>query len=96
MMTIFAIMMPSAQPGLANAIQTAFPRDHFMINEQQWLISAPGTVVEICATLGIYDAKEPNKVPVGAAVVFATTSYFGRAPTPIWDWLKAKLESRSG
>lgn len=95
-MTIFAILMPSPQPNLARVIATKFPNDSFQVGETQWLVSTNSTVIDLCATLEIYDVKEPNKVQSGNAIVFAISSYFGRAPSTVWDWIKVKLEGNSG
>jgi hypothetical protein len=95
-MKIFAILMPSTQPQLAEAIKKTFANDHLQIADTQWLVSTSGTVTDLCAKLGIYDPKNPNKPATGNAVVFAVSSYFGRAPTTVWDWLKVKLEGSSG
>lgn len=92
-MTIFAVLMPSYAPALATRIQQIYPNDHLMIVNTQWLVSAGGTALDISTALGIYDPKNPG-VTTGNAIVFAVASYHGRAPTPIWDWIKAKLEAR--
>ena len=85
--------MPSPQPKLEEAIKNQFSNDHLSITNTQWLISAKGTVVDITAKLGIYDPKNTDLPINGSAVVFATSSYNGRAPTVIWDWIKSKLEA---
>jgi hypothetical protein len=92
-MTVFAVLMPAPQPDLVQAIKKAFPKDHLSINDTQWLISTTGTVTELSAKLGIYDATQPTNAPTGSAIIFATSAYFGRAPATIWDWIKAKLEA---
>jgi hypothetical protein len=92
-MTIFAVLMPTPQPNLVAEITKVSDGNFFPLNDTQYLISASGTAVELCVKLGIYDAKEPNKAPTGSAVVVATSSYFGRAPATVWDWMKAKLEA---
>jgi hypothetical protein len=92
-MAIFAILMPTPQPSLVEAIKATFPKDHYALNDTQWLISASGTVTEISAKLGIYDPTNPTKPVSGLAVVFAVSSYFGRGPATVWDWLRAKLEA---
>ena len=94
-MTIFVVLMQSPQPQIVEAIKNSFAKDHLPLTETQFLISAIGTVQEVVARLGIYDPKDPNAVPTGTAVVFATSSYFGRGPTSLWDWLKTKLEAPS-
>ncbi len=55
-------------------------------------LSTTGTAIDLSAKLGLYDAKNPKAVASGRAVVLATSSYFGRAPTNVWDWMKSKLE----
>ena len=92
-MTIFAILLPPPEPKVVNAIKTAYPNDHFSINETQWLISTAGTAIDVSAKLGVYDPRTPLAPPSGNAVIFATNGYFGRAPTNIWEWIKAKLEA---
>lgn len=92
-MTIFAILMPTPQPALAENIKSKFPLDHFSITDTQWLVSTTGTATELSAKLGVYDAANPTVPPAGLAVIFATSSYFGRAQQNVWEWLKAKLES---
>jgi hypothetical protein len=92
-MTIFAILMPTPQSAVIAKIREIFPNDHLMVSDTQYLVSSTGTAIEVCAKLGIYDLKLPNAPSTGNAIVFATSSYFGRAPSSIWDWLKAKLEA---
>ena len=92
-MTIFAVLMPSPQPALVHQIQADFPSDHLQITETQWLVSANLTAVDLVAKLGIYNSQHPEKAPTGVAIVFAVSSYYGRASTAIWDWIKAKMES---
>ena len=91
-MTVFAVMMPDAQPDLVHAIQETFPDDSFEISETQWLVSSRLTAVALCARLGIVDEHDPGH-RTGNAIVFATSSYYGRAPTTVWDWIRSKLEA---
>jgi hypothetical protein len=92
-MTIFAVLMPFHQQRLAEAIQSSFPNDHLQITDTQWLISSSGTAVDVVKRLGIYDPMNPSGPSTGNAIIFATSSYYGRAPTTTWDWIKSKLES---
>jgi hypothetical protein len=93
-MTIFAILMQSEQPSIAAKILSAFPTDHYHLSDTQWLISSQGTVMDISTKLGIADPNNLSLPSTGSAIIFATSSYYGRAPQPIWDWIKAKLEGR--
>ena len=92
-MTIFAILLPAPNPQLAEAIERAYPGNWLSLNETQFLVSASATAIEVSAKIEVADPNAPQKPPVGAAVIFATTSYYGRAPTHVWDWVKVKLES---
>ena len=94
-MTIFAVLMPTPQKELAERIESAFPNNFLKLNDTQYLISTIGTVVDVSAKLGIWDAKNPSMTPTGLAVVLASSSYYGRAPANIWEWMKTKLESPS-
>jgi hypothetical protein len=95
-MTIFTILMPQPQPALAEEIKRVYPNDHYPLNETQWLVSSKQTVTEVSNAIGV-SASDPSKhVPKGLAVIFATSSYFGRAPTQVWDWIKVKLEGAPG
>jgi hypothetical protein len=94
-MTIFAILMPVPQPRLADKIKQAYPSDHFSITETQWLVSSSESVLEVTAKLEIADKTKPTAPASGNAIVFAISSYFGRASTLVWDWIKSKLESPS-
>jgi hypothetical protein len=92
-MTVFAVLMPIPQPTVASEIMRLFPTEHLKLSDTQYLISTGGTAVELSAKIGVYDVNDPAKSPAGNAVILATSSYFGRAPTTVWDWMKAKLES---
>jgi hypothetical protein len=92
-MTIYAILLPHPEPAVAAKIVSEFGADALSVNETQWLVSASGTTQDITKRLGIFDPENPNATPTGSAIVFATSGYFGRAPTNIWEWLKVKLET---
>jgi len=93
-MTIFAILMPAVQPALAEEIKRVYPNDHFMLSDTQWLISSHKTVTDVSNSIGV-SGFEPGTAK-GLAVIFTTSSYFGRAPLPVWDWIKVKLEGVPG
>jgi hypothetical protein len=92
-MTIFAIMLPTPTPAIAEAIRRSYPLDHLAVNETQWLISSRETAADVSNKLGITGPTSPS---TGNAIVFATSSYFGRAPATVWDWIKVKLEASGG
>lgn len=66
------------------------------LSDTQYLVSAGGTAIDLSRTLGlVIDPKKQNAQASGVAVVLATSSYYGRAPATVWDWMKAKLEASS-
>ena len=93
-MTIFAILMPAAQPALVEEIKRVYPNDHLALSDTQWLVSSHKTVTDVSNSIGV-SGFEPGS-PKGLAVIFTTSSYFGRAPTTVWDWIKVKLEGAPG
>jgi hypothetical protein len=86
-MAIFAILPTRASPALEAEIRRVFPDDSLQVANGDWLISYPGTAVKLSEALGVTDGKN------GSAIILQISSYYGRAPANIWDWIKAKLES---
>jgi hypothetical protein len=94
-MTVFAVLLPQPAPGVVAQIKNLFPADHYEVAANQFLISSSGSAVELVKKLGVYDANNPAAT-TGNAVVLAVSSYYGRAPSTLWDWMKVKLEKSSG
>jgi hypothetical protein len=92
-MAIYAILLPTPQPQLAEEIRRAYPFDHLAITDTQWLVSAAASIGEVAARINVYDLNEPTKAHSGNAVLLSVSSYTGRASPNIWNWLKTKMES---
>jgi hypothetical protein len=90
-MAIFVIFRVSNPPLLESALGRVFPKDHFKVGNDEWLVSAIGTAKEVSDKIGITPGAD-----MGSAVVFSMANYYGRATTEIWDWIKAKSESPGG
>jgi hypothetical protein len=58
-----------------------------------WLIHFTGTTIELTNHLGITGQQKGDPSPVGSAMVIPITSYYGRGPTDMWEWLKIRMES---
>lgn len=71
----------------------AYPNDWISLSDTQFLVSSEGTAIEVSTKIGVADPADRRKPSVGPAVILATTAYYGRAPTPVWDWMKSKLEA---
>jgi hypothetical protein len=61
-------------------------------SERGWLIKFDGTSVELSYHLGITGQEKGTKSPVGSAIIVPVSSYFGRGPADMWEWLKTRLE----
>jgi hypothetical protein len=59
-----------------------------------WLVSHPGTSVEVCNALGITSPDPEVELTLGSAMVALVGSYYGRGATTMWEWLKTKFESQ--
>lgn len=86
-MAIFAVIATTDNQKLGPSIAKVFPENHLQINTQSWLVSLDGTSQELSDKLGVTDGSH------GSAVIVSISGYYGRAPTTIWEWMKAKLES---
>lgn len=63
-------------------------------NSAGWLVNFKGTSVELSHAIGITDS-DPEKTPkIGSAIITTLTSYYGRGPTDMWEWLAAQFENR--
>lgn len=56
-----------------------------------WLIAYSGTSVELSNHIGLTGQPEgsPN---LGSAIIVPFSSYYGRGPTEMWEWLKTRFE----
>ncbi|GAA0568450.1 hypothetical protein [Caenispirillum bisanense] len=90
-MAVFLIVGVRADQGdqLDSAIAKTYQKDHLRLTADSWLVADDCTAKELSDKLGITSGKS------GSAVVTKIGSYYGRAPTNIWDWVKTKWESHS-
>ena len=68
----------------------AFPDNHLKVDTAEWVVSAIGTPKDVSDKLGVTPGSD-----TGTAMIFSMGSYYGRATTEIWDWIKAKAEAPS-
>jgi hypothetical protein len=89
-MGIFVIFRVADPAKIKAAVEAEFPLDNISLDHNEWLVSMKGTAKEVSDKLKISDASN------GAAIVFGMSNYFGRAPSDVWDWVKAKAEASDG
>ncbi|MBU1313972.1 MAG: hypothetical protein KJ947_22535 [Alphaproteobacteria bacterium] len=85
-MNIFAIFKVSSPLQVENAVNAAFPDDHMRLQDDEWLVASSASAQDVSDRLGITSGEN------GSAIVFRMGSYYGRASTNIWDWIKTKSE----
>lgn len=61
--------------------------DFIKLPTSGFMVSYNGTSKELSNVLGITEGTS------GTAVVASISSYYGRAPTDIWDWVKTRWEA---
>jgi len=89
-MAIFVIFRVSNVAAMEVAMARAFPGNHLRVDSAEWVVSAVGTPKDVSDKLGVTPGTE-----TGTAMIFSMGSYYGRATTEIWDWIKAKAETPS-
>ena len=91
MTMIFTVIVTrEATPGaLKELLDAKLSGDYMPVTEGTWLVSGKGLAQNMSNQLGISDGSTGN------GIVASMGSYFGRVPTNIWDWIKAKLEEAS-
>jgi hypothetical protein len=81
---------------VGEAVKRAIPADHHheLQGRAGWLVTHPGTSVEVSQLLGISSQDPEAKLTVGSALVTLVGSYYGRGATTMWEWLKTRFESQ--
>lgn len=88
-MSIFVVIPSKDGAQIEQAIQTA-SRDgsmsYYSLPKGEFFVSFKGTSRELSDALGITDGAN------GLAIVAAISSYYGRASTDVWEWVKTHWE----
>lgn len=66
---------------------------HKLANDRGWLVTFQGTSSELSKHLGITGQPDGEKSTVGAAIVAPISSYYGRGPNDMWEWLSLKFSA---
>ena len=72
----------------------ADPADRYKLQEGRgWLVVFGGTSIELSGHIGITGQAQGEPATLGSAIVVPVSSYYGRGPTDMWEWLKTRLEN---
>lgn len=85
-MAIF-LVLPASNPAAVKAELQKNGMEFIDLPAHGHFVSFRGTSEELSNALGITDGKS------GTGVVTLVTSYYGRLPTNIWDWVKSRWEA---
>ncbi len=79
---------------LQSAVEGAFAASdrHKLQNDMGWLVRHSGTTTEVSNHLGLTGQPQGERSPIGSAMVTLVSSYYGRGPADMWEWLKTRFE----
>lgn len=89
-MAIFLFVPASGHDALNGALtslQAENRLDFIKLPKEGIFISFHGTAQELSNILGVTDGSN------GTGVIVGVSSYYGRGPTNIWDWISSRWES---
>ena len=81
------LLVPNSNPDGIKAELLKSGLEYIDVPPNAYFISFRGTSEELSRILGITDGH------VGTGVIVQFTSYYGRLPTNIWEWVKSRWES---
>lgn len=69
------------------------PSDRYPLqNDRGWLIKFDGTSIELSNHIGITGQEPGVSSPIGSAIIVPISTYYGRGPSDMWEWLKIRFE----
>jgi hypothetical protein len=89
-MAIFAVVSLDQDIRLGGVVVREFPTSHFAVAHGHWLVAHSGTATEIGTKLGTSAGS------VGQVVIYNIGGYYGYAPNPVWEWIKANWGTVGG
>ncbi|HEY8160696.1 MAG TPA: hypothetical protein VIF34_00300 [Methylocystis sp.] len=84
-MFVFSVASNTQNAELNAKIREVYPSEHFQFGPMNWFVADSGvTAREVCEKLNIVPGG------FGGVAVTKVESYFGFAPSALWDWLKSR------
>ena len=93
-MPVFLVIPLSKETAPLNAAVQSMLEEHSrhpLVNDRGWLVTYNGTSKELTNHLGITGQADGDKSPIGPAIVAPISSYYGRGPNDMWEWLSLKF-----
>lgn len=90
-----AVSLAPNETAFNNAVQrTIAASDRFRLQENRgWLIRSDRTSVELSNEIGVTN-PENTPTPIGSAIIVTISSYYGRGPVDMWEWIKTRMEKK--
>ena len=91
--SIYAVLAPPENRKVEHALNHRITKgDALVIGPGQYLVAFGGTTRELSDALGVTDAiSAPG--PVGPAVIFKVSDFYGSAASELWEWLSSQMRS---
>jgi hypothetical protein len=79
---------------LDNALQrTVSASDRYRLQGNRgWFVRSELTSIELSNAIGITGPTWEGPALYASAIVAPISSYYGRGPTDMWEWLKSRME----
>lgn len=79
---------------LNQAVERIIPETdrHKLQSERGWLIKYDGTSIELSNKIGVTGQAPGETSPVGPTIIVPVSTYYGRGPGDMWEWLKTRIE----
>jgi hypothetical protein len=61
-------------------------------SDRGWLIKYSGTTTELSNLLKLTGQPQGQASPLGSGIIVSITTYYGRGPIEMWEWLKTRFE----
>ena len=81
---VFFVTAHSKAPEVRERINAIIPvNDRYELSENQWMVKFDGATQDLAEKAGIRGGDNH----IGTGLVLSVTTYSGRTPTGLWDWL---------
>lgn len=89
-----AIPLAKSSEALNNVVEEHIAQEdrYHLQDDRGWLIRYKGTSVELSNYIELTGQNAGDPSPAGSAIIVPVTTYYGRGPGEMWEWLKTRIE----
>jgi hypothetical protein len=85
MPTVYFVTANSNANSVFAKAKEQYPDNFFEVTTDKFFVATDDTSLDVSKKLGIHDGS------TGTGIVLRVSTYNGRAPSALWEWLGAKL-----